>query len=265
VAKVKYKSVSKNLEKITKPSDNTDSRSSIGQSITITEYYELDISRLIPFKNQAREAFSDQEIQSLSQSIIRHGIRQPLTVIKSEVQGKYEVVSGERRLRASVLAGLKKVPCIIIEDSSMSEEIAVVENIMRTDLHPLELSKAFCSLLENNKNLKQKEVASRIGVSESFFSEILKYNTLPSDVKRILLEKNIKERDFFRKLLRTNNPMSLLNETFFSPSKKNQSSNVNVLRVFIKDGEIKVQSGGLINLTHEQKNLIKIELSNLLY
>lgn len=265
MVKVTYRNVPKNLEQMSKPSDNVGGRSSINQSISITEHYELEVSRLIPFKKQAREEFSVEEIQNLSKSIIRHGVRQPLTIIKSAIEDKYEVVSGERRLRAAVLAGLQKVPCIIIKNQSMAEEIAVVENIMRKDLHPVELSKAFCSLTENNKNLKQKEIASRIGVSERLFSETLKYSTLPSNVKRALIDNNIKERDFIRKLFKSDNPMNLINNHLLSKAKSTKpSSNIGVLRVILNEGGFRIQSNGVANLTTEQKNIVKIKILTIL-
>ena len=94
--------------------------SSIGMDKFRGEYYHLNVDILVPFKNQVRQVFHQSEIDSLAETIEAHGVRQPLTVLK-RADGKYEVVSGERRLRAAKSIGLTKVPCIIIEDADQAE------------------------------------------------------------------------------------------------------------------------------------------------
>jgi ParB family chromosome partitioning protein len=263
--KVKYKKIPENLKKMAKPSEEKDHRSSLSQSITITEHYELDVERLIPFSKQARVNFNDDEIKNLAKSIALHGVRQPLTVIQStNFLGKYEVVSGERRLRAATLAGLKKVPCIMISDQSLAEEIAVIENIMREDLHPLELSKAFHSLISSNEKTTQIEMAERIGVSPKVFSETLKYYYIPEEVKKLILLHDIRERDFLRKVSKSKTPLTIVNIKIIQSAKSKKQMNKSILRVLSKDGEIQIQSKGLANLSDEQKKILKEDIITLL-
>ena len=242
MVKVNYKEIPENLKNMTKPSEGKGHRSSLSQSITITEHYELDIERLIPFSKQARVNFNDEEIKNLAKSISLHGVRQPLTVIQSNsFAGKYEVVSGERRLRASILAGLKKVPCIIISDLSLAEEIAIIENIMREDLHPLELSKAFHALISSKEKTKQVEMADRIGVSPKVFSETLKYYDIPEEIKKLILLHDIRERDFLRKVLKSKNPLSIVNSRISQATRSKKEASTSILRVLMKEGKILIQ------------------------
>lgn len=265
MAKVKYRKIPENLKNMAKPSEEMDNRSSLSQSITITEHYELDIERLIPFSKQARVNFNEEEIKKLAHSISLHGIRQPLTVIQSaDFIGKYEVVSGERRLRAAVLAKLKKVPCIIINNREEAEEIAVVENIMREDLHPIELSKAFNSLISSKKKTTQSEIAERLGISIKVFSETLKYDSIPEEAKKIILAHNIRERDFLRKILKSKDPLKIINTRISNPSKSKQQISRSILRVLNRDGNIFVQSGGIQFLSDDQKKILKEEIVLLL-
>jgi len=126
-------------------------RSSIYTENFKGEFYNISVDKLIPFKNQARKIFDEKSMLNLAKTIKEHGIRQPLTVIPSDIrEGCYEVISGERRLRAAKSIGMEKVPCIIIHDMLKAEEIALIENIQREDLHPVELLKAFSNLLHNN-------------------------------------------------------------------------------------------------------------------
>ena len=135
--------ISEALERLTVP-EIKNSRLGIGYEEKVKEFYMINVENLIPFKNQARIYFDDKEIENLSESIKRHGIRQPLTIIPYEDnKGIFEVISGERRLKAAKIVGLDKVPCIIIHDRNIAQEIAIVENIHRQDLHPIELGLAF--------------------------------------------------------------------------------------------------------------------------
>src|SRR3990167_11470488 len=136
MAKVKYTKISPELEMLATPVASQNSRVSIGFEDEVGEFYYFSVEDLIPYKNQARTIFDEEEINKLSETIKEHGIRQPLTILKSiNSPNKYEVVSGERRLRAAKLVGLKKVPCIIIRDERHADEISLLENIQRQDLH----------------------------------------------------------------------------------------------------------------------------------
>ena len=165
MAKVRYRDISPELEKLATPVSSQNSRVSIGFEDEVGEFYYFSVDDLIPYKNQARSIFDEDEINKLSDTIKQHGVRQPLSIIKSKiVLDKYEVVSGERRLRAAKLAALKKVPCIIIKDEKDADEISLIENIQRQDLHPLERHcKRYykTNLMELKRNL-QKELVFQV-------------------------------------------------------------------------------------------------------
>lgn len=100
-------------------------RSSVYTDDYVGEYYHIPAAKLIPFKKQARRVFSKESLESLASTIQAHGIRQPLTVVVSLEEGKYEIVSGERRYRAALLAGKTSMPCIILPDYKKASEIAL--------------------------------------------------------------------------------------------------------------------------------------------
>jgi ParB family chromosome partitioning protein len=165
---------------------------------------------------------------------------------------KYEVVSGERRLRAAKLVGLKKIPCIIIADHSLAEEIALVENIQRQDLHPIELGDAFLKILNDRKGMSQLELSERLGMSNKVVSEVIQYARLPKEVKDAVISKKIVGRDYLRKLLKSKDPIDLINKV--SPVEK---TNRSILRIMLNDGEFRVQLGSLDFLSDDQKINLK--------
>lgn len=267
MAKVKYKKIPDSLQKMTKPSESgVEKRSSLGGTISVREHYEIDIERLIPFHNQARKNFNEEEIKKLSDSIVKHGLRQPLTVIKSEVSAeKYEVISGERRLRAAMGAGMKKIPCIIISDYNLADEIAVVENIMRQDLHPIELAQAFQHLLNSVEGkTSQSSTAAKIGVDYKVFNNTLQYLNIPANVQKALMEKNIRDRDFLRKILKSSNPEKLLEQKTSPKNKEDKEKSLSVLRVVKKGGNFIFQSNGLKKLNKQELTDLKYKIEELL-
>jgi len=114
---IKYKEPSNLLKSLSTPDDISLKRSSIGNNKNIGEYYYININDIIAFRGQSRKIFEEGDLIELSNSIKKYGILQPLTVTISDVDlHKYEVVSGERRLRAAKLVGLDKVPCIVLSN-----------------------------------------------------------------------------------------------------------------------------------------------------
>jgi ParB family chromosome partitioning protein len=145
------------------------------------EYFHCDINLIAPNRFQPRVQFSEEELNDLCRSIKEQGIIQPLLVRKDE--NGYELVSGERRLRASKMAGLSQVPVVIkdIPDVKMLE-ISIVENIQRENLNPIEEAEAYQRLI-TEFDLKQDQVASRVGKSRSAVANFLRLRQLPAQIK----------------------------------------------------------------------------------
>ena len=228
------------------------------------EYYNLKIEKLIPFKNQARVYFDQESLESLAQTIKEHGIRQPLTVIPSdEKQGYYEIVSGERRFRAAKILKLVTVPCIIIHDKKRAEEIAIIENIQRKDLHPVELMNAYNNLLEHNICSSIVDIAKKLGVARTSVIDILNLKNLKENVQQHLVEKGIKNRDFLRELCKTEESKQLerlqefLNQTKQVNLIKNKSKSLHtrakILEIILDGDEIKIEKDRTEKLTEEHK------------
>ncbi len=146
----------------------------------------VDINEIDPNFGQPRKRFSEEELQELSASIKEHGILQPLIV--REKNGRYEIVAGERRYRASRMAGLTEIP-IIIKDFNDQEslEVALIENIQREDLNAMELACAYCLLMERF-DLTQEEVADKVGKSRPAVANIMRLLKLTPYVQEKLRE-----------------------------------------------------------------------------
>jgi|688.fasta_scaffold37872_6 ParB family chromosome partitioning protein len=153
---------------------------------------QVDISKVVPNPHQPRTEFSESDLKDLSDSIKVHGIIQPLVVIKI-TGGKYQLVAGERRLRASKLVGLKKVPAIVRTFSEQEQlELAVIENIQRAELKPLEVSVAYTKLIEQF-NLTHDQIAERVGKGSSTVSNSIRLLNLPHAAKIALQKGSITE------------------------------------------------------------------------
>jgi ParB family chromosome partitioning protein len=258
--KIKFKEVPENYDKLASPNPDSRLRASIGLESSISEFFYLNVDNLKTYEKQARKHFDLTELNQLAETIREHGVRQPLSVIKTEEPGIYQVVSGERRLRASRIAGLEKVPCIILSNEEKIEEIAVIENIQRSDLHPVELAEAYSSLLRNFNHGDQSKLAQKLSVSNSHISETLSLSRLPDEIKDFLLEKNISQRSILRKLSASNNVEEMKNFLGMrgSVNKKNSARKV-IFTSFIKDGDVSFQLHKS-KLTKEQKVTLKERL-----
>ena len=149
----------------------------------------VDINSIEPNKVQPRKLFNEDSLIELSESIKQHGIVQPLVVTKKD--GYFKIIAGERRWRAAKLAGLKKVP-VVVKDYSPQEimEIALIENIQREDLNPVEEATAYQRLIQEY-NLKQDEVAERVSKSRTAITNSLRLLKLDERVQNMLIEENI--------------------------------------------------------------------------
>ena len=156
------------------------------------EIYQISINDIIPNRFQPRLSFDDKAMEELTLSIKEHGIIQPLVLRK--LGNKYEIIAGERRYKASIRAGLEKVPAIIMNlDDNISAEVALVENVQRKDLSPLEEAKSYQQLLDRGY-LTQEELAKKIGKDQSTISNKLRLLSLPNEVHDALLTGKISER-----------------------------------------------------------------------
>ena len=145
---------------------------------------EVDIMLLDNDKDQPRKHFNEEKLKELAQSISVHGIMQPILVY--EKKGRYTIVAGERRFRAAKIAGLNKVPVIIREFTDREVlELALIENIQREDLNPMEQAAALQQLM-TQYSLKQEEVAERVGKSRPAIANLVRLLALPDKVKKLV-------------------------------------------------------------------------------
>ncbi len=157
------------------------------------ELKNVRISRIFPNPDQPRRFFDEENIRELAESIKELGIIQPLTVIEKQ-NGYYELVSGERRLRAAEVAGLEKVPCVIIDPTEEEKElIMLVENIQREDLTYIEEARAYKKIIDSH-DLTQTELAEKIGKKQSTISNKLRLLRLGDEVLDKLMDSNLSER-----------------------------------------------------------------------
>jgi ParB family chromosome partitioning protein len=153
----------------------------------------IHVSEIIPNPRQPRSQFRPEEIEELATSIRQHGILQPLIVSYSEESGNYVLIAGERRWLAAKQAGLNTVPSIIREVSDQERlELALVENLQRTDLNPLEAAEAYRQLSEDF-NLSHEQISARVGKSRAAITNTIRLLKLPLEVKKALIEEKISE------------------------------------------------------------------------
>ena len=146
-----------------------------------SDYFHCDIELIRPNRYQARQRFAENELKDLSLSVKNQGVLQPLLVRKDD--NGYELIAGERRLRAAKMAGLKQVPVVIksISDKDMLE-LTIIENIQREDLNPLETAEAYFRLITEFE-LTQEQAAERVGKSRSSVANLLRLRQLPEQIK----------------------------------------------------------------------------------
>jgi ParB family transcriptional regulator, chromosome partitioning protein len=147
--------------------------------------FEVSIDSISPNPHQPRQSIPPDKLEELAASIREHGVLQPLVVTRAG-QGKYSLIAGERRWRAAQLAGLEMLPVVVKEvTSSEMLELALVENLQRSDLNPLEEALAYKSLVEDF-GLRQEDVAGRVGKSRTAVTNAIRLLTLPRQVQESL-------------------------------------------------------------------------------
>ena len=153
---------------------------------------QIPINEIIPNRFQPRLNFDDRGLEELANSIKQHGIIQPLVLRR--VEDKYEIIAGERRYKAATMAGLTTVPAVIANiDDNKSAEVAIVENVQRRDLSPIEEARSYKNLLDKGY-LTQAELAKKMGLSQSAIANKLRLLNLDEEVQQALMNNQISER-----------------------------------------------------------------------
>lgn len=159
---------------------------------TDNKVIQVPIEDIIPNRFQPRLTFDNKSLEDLANSIKQHGIIQPLVLRR--VGDKYEIIAGERRYKASTMAGLASVPAILTDmDDNTSAEVAIVENVQRKDLTAIEEAKSFQALLDKGY-MTQEELSKKMGLSQSAVSNKLRLLTLDEAVQQAILQEKISER-----------------------------------------------------------------------
>ncbi|MBQ7406912.1 MAG: ParB/RepB/Spo0J family partition protein [Clostridia bacterium] len=141
----------------------------------------LKLSLIDPRADQPRKNFDEEALQGLANSILKNGVFQPI-LVREYGEGRYQIIAGERRFRASKMAGLSEIPAIILDkDNQKTAQIALIENIQREDLNPIEEAMAYRSLADEY-NMTQEELSSEVGKSRSAIANALRLLDLPDDV-----------------------------------------------------------------------------------
>lgn len=145
---------------------------------------EISLDLIFPNQNQPRKNFDETALEELKNSIVIHGVINPIVV--NRVDGKFQIIAGERRYRASLLAGLNKIPAIIMDiNEKKVREIALIENLQREDLNAVEAAKGIKELMERY-GLTQEHVSERIGKSRSNIANLLRILSLPQEVVELV-------------------------------------------------------------------------------
>lgn len=183
----KKKALGKGLEELfsTEVLDFDTFESNIMENATTNEIQDISVNEIRPNPYQPRKSFNEDALRELSESIKNHGVFQPI-IVKKGIRG-YDLIAGERRLRASKIAGLDKIPAIV-KDFSDDEmrEIALLENIQRENLTAIELAWAYKGIIDN-LDIRQEDLALRIGKSRSHITNTLGLLNLPEEVQKMIL------------------------------------------------------------------------------
>lgn len=156
--------------------------------VTTVNIADIEINRLQP-----RKKFTDHHLDELANSIKTYGILQPLIIKKSKEKSKYELIAGERRLRAAKKAGLKTVPVLLREVNDQEKlELALIENIQRENLNPLEMAAAYKQLMDDF-GMTQEKVSQQLGKPRSSIANTLRLLTLPEEIQLALMDGRLSE------------------------------------------------------------------------
>jgi ParB family chromosome partitioning protein len=157
----------------------------------VSKLREIAVGEIFPDEGQPRRRFSEEALEALAASIREHGVLQPIVVVKDG--GKYKIVAGERRWRASKKANLNKIPAIVRSLTDQNRlELSLIENVQREDLNAIETATAYAKL-KNQFNMTATEIAKRVGKSESAVVNTMRLLNLPDEAKKAMLENGLTE------------------------------------------------------------------------
>ena len=223
------------------------------------ELYDLPLDQVFPDPNQPRKNFTAESLQELSDSIKRYGLVQPIVVREIQTE-KYLIIAGERRWRASRIADLKIIPAIIKSDNGEDDAaIALVENIQRESLNPIELAEAFLKL-SNDHSLSHDEIAKIVGKSRAAVTNTLRLLNLSADVKKYLTDEKL-EMGHARSLL----SLSPEQQVLFAKKIISENLTVRDAERVIRNSNLKSTTGEfVVNPYLNQARVLESELSNFL-
>ena len=240
----------------------------IGDSQSSEDKSKISISSIVRNKYQPRKKFDKESLEELTNSIKERGIIQPIIVRRSEDQdGKYEIIAGERRWQSAQNAGLHEVPVIIIKaDNLKSLEFAIVENVQRKDLNPIEEAEGYKRLIDDF-NYDQDKVSKFIGKSRAHISNCLRLLSLPKEVIELIIEEKISqghakilvglENAFFLakkiidKKLSVRQSEHLIRVLKFNSNKTKKSKNADLLSL---ESSIEDKTGIKVSITNKKNN-----------
>ena len=240
----------------------------IGDSQSIEDKSKISISSIVRNKYQPRKKFDKESLEELTNSIKERGIIQPIVVRRSEDQdGKYEIIAGERRWQSAQNAGLHEVPVIIIKANNLkSLEFAIVENVQRKDLNPIEEAEGYKRLIDDF-NYDQDKVSKFIGKSRAHISNCLRLLSLPKEVIELIIEEKISqghakilvglENAFFLakkiidKKLSVRQSEHLIRVLKFNTNKTKKTKNANLLSL---ESSIEDKTGIKVSITNKKNN-----------
>ena len=235
----------------------------IGDSQPSKDKNKISISLIVRNKYQPRKKFDKESLKELSDSIKERGIIQPIVVRRSEdLDGKYEIVAGERRWQAAQNAGLHDVPVIIINaDNLKSLEFAIVENVQRKDLNPIEEAEGYKRLIDDF-NYDQDKVSKFIGKSRAHISNCLRLLSLPKEVIELIIDEKISQ-GHAKILVGVENAFFLAKKIINKKLSVRQSESL-IRALKSKSNNKKAKNPNLLNLetSIEEKIGIKVYISN---
>ena len=236
----------------------------LGDTTEKIQTNKVPIYNIIRNKFQPRKHFSKESLEELSSSIKEQGVIQPIIVRPDkDSKNKYEIIAGERRWLASQSAGLNEVPVVILEvDDVKSLEFAIIENVQRQDLNPIEEARGYQKLLDDH-NYNQDKLAKFIGKSRSYIANILRLLSLPEDIL-IMIEKGDLSSGHARSLIGLNNPIGVAKQIIHKKLSVRQAEN---LSRSYKNKKIKLvykKDTNILDLqkTLEEKTGISVSINN---